>query len=139
MRTKKTINENWKFTKEGVSEILDLPHTWNGIDGQDGGGDYYRGCCTYEKQLDREDFPEGEEIYLQLDGANASAAVFFNGERLITHDGGYSAFRVRLPEICEKNTLKIEVDNGANDTVYPQQADFTFYGGIYRDVSLIGV
>ena len=139
MRTKKTINENWKFTKEGISETLDLPHTWNGIDGQDGGGDYYRGCCTYEKQLDREAFPGGEEIYLQLDGANASAAVFFNGEELIRHDGGYSAFRVRLPEIREKNTLRIEVDNGINDTVYPQQADFTFYGGIYRDVSLIGV
>ena len=36
----------------------------------------------------------------------------------------------------DSNTLTVSVDNSDNDTVYPQKADFTFYGGIYRDVTL---
>ena len=139
MRTVKCINENWCFTKEGKSENVNLPHTWNGFDGQDGGGDYYRGVCSYEKILTLKDFPPGDEIWLQLDGVNASASVYFNGEMLGSHDGGYSTFRMRLPAPQKRNVLRIEADNGPNGRVYPQKADFTFYGGIYRDVTLIGV
>ena len=139
MRSQKTINEGWRFTKEGVTSTVDLPHTWNGTDGQDGGDDYYRGVCVYEKDLDAGQFTGADEYWLQIDGANASARVFFNGEELAIHHGGYSMFRVKLQDIRPQNLLRIEVDNGANETVYPQKADFTFYGGIYRDVSIIGV
>ena len=83
--------------------------------------------------------PEGDEVYLQFDGVNSSAKVYFNSKLLCTHHGGYSTFRVKLDDIKESNVIKVEVDNSPNDYVYPQQADFTFYGGIYRDVSLIGV
>lgn len=139
MRNVKSINEKWSFTKKGETVIVNLPHTWNGIDGQDGGNDYYRGVCTYEKELALSDMPEGEEVYIQLDGANSSASVYFNGKKLTEHHGGYSAFRARLEDIKDSNTIKIEVDNSPCDKVYPQVADFTFYGGIYRDVTLIGV
>ena len=139
MRTIRIINEDWLFVKEGKETLVTLPHTWNGTDGQDGGNDYYRGTCTYEKVLADTDFPAGDEVWLQLDGANSSASVFFNGTQLAVHHGGYSAFRVRLGEIRKENLIHIEVDNAPNDFVYPQQADFTFYGGIYRDVKLIGV
>lgn len=139
MRKIININEGWKFTKENQTELVSLPHTWNGIDGQDGGNDYYRGLCTYEKKISRADMPEGEEVYIQLDGANSSAAVYFNDKKLITHHGGYSAFRAKLDNIQDNNVIRVETDNSPNDFVYPQQADFTFYGGIYRDVTLIGV
>jgi len=139
MRDIKFINENWNFTKENKTETVCLPHTWNGTDGQDGGNDYYRGTCTYTKLLTKTDFPNGEEFFLQIDGANSSAAVYFNGEKLTVHHGGYSTFRVKLDTIKEQNELRIEVDNAPNDFVYPQLADFTFYGGIYRNVSIIGV
>lgn len=139
MRETKIINSNWSFTKQGETVTVDLPHTWNGKDGQDGGNDYYRGTCIYEKDLKREDFPAGEEVYLQFDGVNSSATVYFNGEKLTVHHGGYSTFRVRLENIGDENKIKVEVDNSPNDFVYPQQADFTFYGGIYRSVTLIGV
>lgn len=139
MRNTIIINDNWKFTKDGENTQVNLPHTWNGIDGQDGGNDYYRGTCTYEKEISKADMPEGDEVYIQLDGANSSASVFFNGKKLTTHHGGYSTFRARLDNIQEHNKIMIEVDNSPNDFVYPQQADFTFYGGIYRDVTLIGV
>lgn len=139
MRNITNINKNWKFTKEGKSETVDLPHTWNGKDGQDGGNDYYRGTCTYEKAISKNEFPAGEEFYLQFDGANSSATVYFNGKKLTTHHGGYSTFRVKLEDIKEENEIKVEVDNAPNDFVYPQLADFTFYGGIYRDVTIVGV
>lgn len=139
MRTVKKINDGWTFTKEGKSTCVDLPHTWNGEDGQDGGNDYYRGICVYEKTLACGDFPPGDEIWVQFDGVNSCADVYFNGIRVATHEGGYSAFRARLENIREENILRVEADNREKDNVYPKQADFTFYGGIYRDVSLIGV
>ncbi|WP_296133734.1 glycoside hydrolase family 2 TIM barrel-domain containing protein [uncultured Eubacterium sp.] len=139
MRNIKNINENWVFVKENEKSTVNLPHTWNGIDGQDGGNDYYRGKCTYIKEIAKVDMPQGEEIYLQLDGVNSSAFVYFNSKLVCTHHGGYSSFRVKLENIKDNNEIKIEADNSPNDFVYPQQADFTFYGGIYRDVTLIGV
>lgn len=139
MRNIKNINENWVFVKENEKSTVNLPHTWNGIDGQDGGNDYYRGKCTYIKEIAKVDMPQGEEIYLQLDGVNSSAFVYFNSKLVCMHHGGYSSFRVKLENIKDNNEIKIEADNSPNDFVYPQQADFTFYGGIYRDVTLIGV
>lgn len=139
MRNIKNINENWVLVKENEKSTVNLPHTWNGIDGQDGGNDYYRGKCTYIKEIAKVDMPQGEEIYLQLDGVNSSAFVYFNSKLVCTHHGGYSTFRVKLENIKDNNEIKIEADNSPNDFVYPQQADFTFYGGIYRDVTLIGV
>ena len=148
MRSSISINQNWRFKKEQASppnnlpdewEEIDLPFTWNGKDGQDGGNDYYRGKCCFVRALPQIEFPAGEEIYLQFDGVNASADVYFNGTQIAVHHGGYSTFRVKLPEVRNRNLLAVIVDNGVNDSVYPQVADFTFYGGIYRDVKLIGV
>lgn len=139
MRNIININKNWEFIKEGKSTTVDLPHTWNGKDGQDGGNDYYRGTCIYKKSISKAELPKGEKFYIQLDGVNSSSKVFFNNKEIIVHHGGYSTFRACLENISDENEIKIEVDNSPNDFVYPQQADFTFYGGIYRDVSIIGV
>ena len=148
MRNIKVINNSWLFSKNAKSapsnlptdwEALDLPYTWNGKDGQDGGNDYYRGTCYFAKEIKADDMPEGEVKYLQFDGVNSSCEVFWNGKSITKHDGGYSTFRVEIKDIADTNLLVVAVDNSANDRVYPQNADFTFYGGIYRDVSVIGV
>ena len=148
MRNIKVINQDWAFAKKITSapasipadwEKLNLPYTWNGKDGQDGGNDYFRGTCAFAKTLTAAELPEGEEKYLQFDGVNSSCEVFWNGKKITEHHGGYSTFRVKLPEIKDENLLVVLVDNSPNDKVYPQNADFTFYGGIYRDVSVIGV
>ncbi len=142
MRTEQLLMNNWRFTdRNGSVTTLDLPHTWNAQDGQDGGNDYYRGTCTYETEFPRPDFDEAaQRIYLQFDGVNASAKVILNGQVVMAHDGGYSTFRADVTGFLQQeNTLKVEVDNSVNDRVYPQKADFTFYGGIYRDVKLITV
>ena len=116
-----------------MGEAVTLPHTWNAVDGQDGGNDYYRGTCWYTLALTKPAIPAGGKAVLQLDGAAMTAAVYLNGEKLAEHKGGYSTFRVDLTDhLKEENLLAISVDNRDNDTVYPQKADFTFYGGIYR-------
>ena len=119
---------------------VNLPHSWNNIDGQDGGNDYYRGTSYYARTLNKYDLPTADQYYLELQGANSSADVYVNGKKLAHHDGGYSTWRVNITEELQaENLLVIAVDNGANDKVYPQVADFTFYGGLYRDVNIICV
>ncbi len=140
MRRYICFNDNWDFTgPDNKRGIVQLPHTWNGVDGQDGGNDYARGSCLYQKTFAA---PERdmmrERVYLEFRGVNASADVVVNGHRCMHHDGGYATFRVDMtPYMEEKNTIEVVVDNGVNDRVYPQKADFTFYGGIYRDVFLL--
>ena len=141
MRKEQLINNNWLFRyHDGSETTVDIPHTWNNIDGQDGGDDYYRGTCVYEKAFIAPSLSEDERLYIEFAGVNASAKVTLNGKAVIAHDGGYSTFRADITDyITQENYLTVEVDNSKNDRVYPQKADFTFYGGIYRDVKLITV
>ena len=148
MRTVTKINGNWAFSLEAKAvpasypsdwKVLDLPYTWNGEDGQDGGNDYYRGKGYFAKELSAADFGTNDVHYLQFDGVNSSAEIYFNGKKLAEHHGGYSTFRVKVEDIKENNLLVVVADNTANDRVYPQTADFTFYGGIYRDVKIVSV
>ena len=138
MRRAIRMMEGWQFRgKDGKQQDVNLPHTWNNLDGQDGGNDYYRGTCRYEKTFSAPDFSPEETVYLEFQGVNASAKVELNGRLLGTHDGGYSTFRFSVADLLQdENRLTVYVDNSVNDKVYPQKADFTFYGGIYRDVLL---
>lgn len=143
------FNSDWNFIKEDVGfdaamsvkgVEVNLPHTWNNIDGQDGGNDYYRGTCYYTKHFKAPELKEGEQLWLSFDGVAMSSQVCINGQKVCMHDGGYSTFRVDITSyLMEDNILIVSADNSKNDRVYPQKADFTFYGGIYRDVSLIVV
>ncbi|MBQ7364662.1 MAG: glycoside hydrolase family 2 protein, partial [Clostridia bacterium] len=146
MRTVVSLNQGWQFLKDTADitkqegESVNLPHTWNAIDGHDGGNDYFRGSCLYTKTLTRSSLPAADRYYLELRGANSSADVYANGEKLAHHDGGYSTWRVDLTaQLADTCALAIVVDNSPNETVYPQMADFTFYGGLYRNVNLICV
>ena len=134
-----SFNENWIFQKPGCAfETVTLPHTWNAKDGTDGGNDYYRGTCVYEKRFAKPELQEGEELWIEFRGAAMTADVSLNGEKLSHHEGGYSTFRVNLTQdLRAENLLTVCVDNSKNDRVYPQKADFTFYGGLYRDVYLL--
>ena len=140
MRRLVSLMKGWNFTDQnGKVTALDLPHTWNALDGQDGGNDYYRGVLAYDTTFAAPEFDHEKEcVYLQFHGVNASSKVTLNGKEVITHDGGYSTFRVDVTDVlADNNQMKVEVDNTINDRVYPQKADFTFYGGIYREVELL--
>ena len=142
MRSTTKLMKNWQFTgPDGKTVAVDLPHTWNNIDGQDGGNDYWRGTCIYKTQFAAPAFDKNtQQVWLQFEGVNASAKVTLNGVEVARHDGGYSTFRADVTALlADSNALTVEADNSKNDRVYPQKADFTFYGGIYRDVSLLVV
>ena len=149
MRQILNFNADWLFTKEACDtpvslptgwEAISLPHSWNATDGQDGGNDYYRGACWYVKTIEKADLPAADRYYLELQGANSSADVYVAGKHLAHHDGGYSTWRVDLTDhLTGSDLLAVKVDNSPNETVYPQMADFTFYGGLYRDVNIVCV
>ena len=149
MRQIININRKWAFSKQATSvpaelpmnwDWVNLPHSWNAIDGQDGDSDFFRGTCYYVRKLEKLDLPEADKYYLEIKGANSSADVYVNGKILAHHDGGYSTWRVDVTNTLKAdNLIVIAVDNSANDKVYPQMADFTFYGGLYRDVNIICV
>jgi len=149
MRIIHSLNSQWAFVK-GVTEVpagiaadsefVDLPHSWNAVDGMDGGSDYFRGTCCYAKVLKKEELSQADRYYLEINGANSSAEVYVDGKQLAKHHGGYSTWRVDITEaLTDEALLAITVDNAPNNYVYPQMADFTFYGGIYRNVNLVCV
>lgn len=148
MRRKINLNDWWVFSKECNFipkklpedwEIVCLPHTWNAEDGQDGGANYYRGAGWYATELESPQREQTDRVYLEFDGANSVTTVYLNGDKVAYHEGGYSRFRVDITDFLkeEDNLLAVCVDNSERTNVYPQTADFTFYGGLYRDVNLI--
>ena len=149
MRQILSLNRKWAFSKrENVVpqsmperwDFVNIPHSWNAIDGQDGDADYFRGTTYYAKTIEKFDIPEADCYFLEINGANSSASVYWNNQKLATHHGGYSTWRVDVTDVIDaQNFIVLEVNNEANDFVYPQHADFTFYGGVYRDVNLIAV
>lgn len=153
MRKSINLNEHWRFIRQDEQQaervsyadkhwsIVDVPHTWNAIDGANG-NDYYQGACWYRKSFMLDPSYEGNKIFLEFNGANSVTDVYVNGLHMGQHKGGYSAFRFDITDavkygIC--NVIAVKVDNTVVDDVYPQKADFTFYGGIYRDVNLLVV
>ena len=135
MRKITNINQGWDFTKDGITQKISLPHTWNGLDGQGAEETYYRGRCVYERVI-----PSFEgRVYLEINGANTVCEVFINGVYIGSHENGYSMFRFEITDFInsDMNVIRIIVDNSENEYLYPQMADFTFYGGIYRDVNII--
>lgn len=140
MRNYIPLNSQWEFTKCGKTETVCLPHTWNAADGQDGGNDYWRGCASYRKTFPYPTMECGGRAILEFRGAAMTADIYVNHQHLAHHEGGYSTFRVDITDVLsDENLLFVEVDNSTNDHVYPQKADFTFYGGLYREVNLITV
>lgn len=152
MREVISLNAGWKFAQfdAGLPRALpadwqdvDLPHTWNAVDGCDGSGSYDRGSYWYARSFPtpRQPLPGGR-VYVEVLAAGQQATVYVNGQKAVCHEGGYSIFRADITDLCAEkgeNLLVINCSNEYRDSVYPQNADFTFYGGLYRGVNLISV
>ncbi len=152
MRKIVNLNKGWKFVQQDVGlpeefpvdwRDVDLPHTWNAVDGHDGNGSYDRGSYWYARKFSTPLQPlAGGKVYVEVLAAGQQATVYVNGEKAVYHEGGYSIFRADITDLCkddEENLLVINCSNEYKDSVYPQSADFTFYGGLYRGVNLISV
>ena len=152
MRKINNLNQGWRFIREDVGlpvtlpehwQKVGLPHTWNTVDGMDGNGSYYRGRCWYARAFETPKQPlPGGRVYVEVLAAGQQAAVYVNGKEAVYHEGGYSIFRADITDLCKEdgeNLLAVSCDNSEKSSVYPQSADFTFYGGLYRGVNLISV
>ncbi|MCD7763331.1 MAG: glycoside hydrolase family 2 protein [Lachnospiraceae bacterium] len=152
MRNIISLNCNWRFIQENAGlpdklpedwQQVNLPHTWNAIDGMDGNGAYDRGTYWYAKEFATPKQPlAGGRVYVEILAAGQQATVYVNGTEVTYHEGGYSTFRADITDLCKadgENLLVIACSNEYKDSVYPQSADFTFYGGLYRGVNLISV
>ena len=125
MRQIISLNDNWQFFQDCANaqghekvQMVTLPHTWNAVDGHDGGNDYFRGSCLYKKTIAKADLPTADRYYLEIRGANSSADVYLNGEHKAHHDGGYSTWRVDLTDsLGESCEIAIVVDNSPNEVV----------------------
>lgn len=151
MRQRIPMNEAWRFVRRDEHAAsaatyqddhwneVRLPHTWNAVDGANG-YEYYQGACWYRKSFFLDESQQGRKIYIEFNGSNSITDVYVNGRHAGQHKGGYSAFRFDITAdvvFGTKNVIAVKVDNSVVDDVYPQKADFTFYGGIYRDVNLL--
>ena len=165
-RADTSLNSSWSFQRSDVSgaeaigfddsawTVLDLPHTWNAMDGQDGPATpYYRGIGWYRKHLVVPAALQGQRVYLQFDGANLLTDVFVNGKAAGSHAGGYAAFRFDVTDLVRygtDNLIAVKVNNAAGAdlnhvliagsatvNVPPLSADYTFFGGLYRGVHLL--
>lgn len=151
MRKIMNINNNWKFIKQNdvtakeqvfqneLCEKVNIPHTWNAIDGANG-FDFYKDACWYRKEIYINSVDQGNQLFIEFQGSNSVTDVYMNGKHLGQHRGGYSTFRFDVTDVITfgaTNILAVKVDNTVVADVYPQMADFTFFGGIYRDVNLV--
>lgn len=135
----RTVNDAWVFTKDGSRSIVNLPHTWNTADAFDDEPGFWRGECSYERTLKLGDEIDGKQVYLRFEGAYQETELSVNGRKVGSHVGGYTAFIFDITDFVHKgdNALLVKVDNKYNPDIPTLTADFTFFGGIYRDVELV--
>lgn len=151
-RIKYSINENWHFTRQDVADamkfhcnecdwyIVAFPHTWNADDTMDDAPGYYRNIAWYRRSISIPSEYEGKQLTLFFEGANQEVELFVNGKSAGKHVGGYTRFSFNITDYISfgtQNQFAIKVNNRFNEDIPPLSADFTFFGGVYRDVYLI--
>ncbi|HVZ72383.1 MAG TPA: glycoside hydrolase family 2 TIM barrel-domain containing protein [Polyangia bacterium] len=149
-----SLDDGWRFERSDVAGAegagfddskwarVRVPHTWNAVDGQDGGNDYHRGVGWYRRKQTVPASESGRRLYVEFDGANLETTLFVNGREVGRHAGGYARFRFDVTsavKVGASNVFAVKVSNAANKDVAPRSADYTFFGGIYRDVRLVSV
>src|SRR5690606_5269124 len=146
-----SFNNGWQFKKDSSAEFssivnltswqsVRIPHTWNAFDVMDDQTGYYRGNGIYRKTLRLNEEQKHKNLFIQFEAAGQQAILYVNGKKVATHYGGYTQFIVPLTNYLTpegENELLLAVDNKYNEHLPPLTADFTFFGGLYRDVSLI--
>lgn len=151
-RVIESINESWRFSIGDFVNVLNndlddikwenvtIPHTWNKTDAVDDIPGYYRGTGWYRKSIFIPTEKAGKQVFIFFEGANQETEVYINGKLAGTHLGGYTKFCFDISSLVQfgqKNNVAVKVSNRVNDDIPPLSADFTFFGGIYRDVYLI--
>jgi len=144
-----SLNEQWKFSKDQLAgqapssnlswQSLSIPHTWNAEDVMDDEPGYYRGTGWYKRKLKLDANAKNKEVFLVFNGVNQEAEVYVNGKLAGSHIGGYTKFVVPVSRFLnyQNDEVQVKVTNRFNEDIAPLTADFTFFGGIYRNIDLL--
>lgn len=146
-----SLNDQWQFSKDqsgaaalpGLNSLnwekLSLPHTWNAFDVMDDVPGYYRGIGWYKRKLKIDPALKGKDIFISFNGAYQETEVYINGKLAGSHIGGYTKFIIPVSKFLnyQNDEIEVKVNNRFNEDIPPLTADFTFFGGIYRNVNLI--
>ena len=133
-----SLNDQWQFRKdEGPNQNINIPHTWNVQDVLDDEPGYYRGLGIYTRNLKFDESAKGKQIFLIFNGVGQEAEVLINGKSAGKHMGSYNRFVVPITDFLnfKNDLLEVRVTNRFNENIPPLTADFTFFGGIYRNVN----
>jgi beta-galactosidase len=148
------LDSGWRFIRQDVSgadqsafddsawQSVNLPHTWNALDGQDGGNNYYRGPGWYRRHLTIPADLAGRSLFLKFDAASMVADVYVNGHHVGGHKGAFAAFIFDVTDQLNPsadNIIAVRVDNSHNIDVPTLAGDFTIFGGLYRSVHLLAL
>jgi beta-galactosidase len=146
------LDAGWRFLRSDAANaqttnfddsawsVVNLPHTWNNLDGEDGGNNYYRGIGWYRTHYAVDNAYAGRHFFLKFDGAFYVTDVYLNGNLLGEHQGGFAAFvfdATPYLNVGADNVIAVKVSNASNTNIPPLSADFTFFGGLYRDAHLL--
>jgi beta-galactosidase len=146
-----SLDASWRFhlgDVPGAQQInfddsswntVDVPHTWNNIDGQQG-GPYYRGIGWYRQHDTIPKEWAGQELFLKFDGASLVTDLYVNGTFVGEHQGAFAAFTWDVTAYLtagKDNVLAVKVNNAFNPNIPPLSGDFNIDGGLYRHVNLI--
>ena len=102
----------------------------------------YQMVSGYRREFVTERSWEGQAVLLTFEGAAHEAVVYLNGEELIGHRNGYTAFTVdlqgHLAPAGGKNVLAVRLDSREtlNQPPFGFVIDYMTYGGLYRGVHL---
>lgn len=137
-------NENWEFQREEECpwEPVCLPHTpqMEALEVIRP----FQGIVTYRKRFLAEKAWKNRRVAVRFDGAMQYARVFLNGRQVAEHAGGYLPFMVEIDPFLEleaEQIMEVMLDNRDDKTIPPGKPtkglDFLYYGGLYRDVTLL--
>ena len=148
------LNDLWTFSKDpdavanpqDISSLkwktVTIPHTWNARDVMDDEPGYYRGIGWYKRKFSTNPSLKDKDIFLSFNGANQETEVYINGKLAGSHTGGYTRFIIPVKDLLKfdgdfSNEILVKVNNRFNEDIAPLTADFTFFGGLYRNVNLL--
>jgi beta-galactosidase len=155
-RTVLNFNTNWAFQRgdvNGGEKItcndkewagISIPHVMRIEKKHNGGNAVYQGVGWYRRYFRLSPDYRDKRITICFDGVQTTAAVYLNGQRIATHTGGYMGFVIDISQHIDfekDNVLAVRVTNTDNPQIPPgkpqSKLDFNYFGGIYRNVSLI--
>ncbi|WP_054027568.1 glycoside hydrolase family 2 [Bacillus sp. FJAT-28004] len=156
-RTVLNFNSDWGFYRGELAgpEAIDyddqafanitIPHTMR-LEKKhaNGGKAVYQGIGWYRRYFTVDEMYKGNTINIDFEGVMTDSEIYLNGEKIYTRNGGYVGFSVDITDkvkFGETNVLAVKVSSNDSPDTPPGKPvanlDFHYYGGIYRDVTMI--